>query len=93
MLGFCPTVVNKTPLRSLRLGAFATTRLIYEFLKVKNPSFHDTAEFPMRRDGLKEIFSYEEVFRNRRSSSGVQSFIVRSTMKSLAEIHTPLYGM
>jgi hypothetical protein len=34
----------------------------YAFLKVKNLLFHDAAEFALRRDGLKEIFSDEEVF-------------------------------
>jgi hypothetical protein len=66
---------------------------ICAFLKVNNLLFHDAAEFPLRRDGLKEIFSHEEVFRNRRSSAGVHGFIDRSTMKSLAEIHAQLYGV
>jgi hypothetical protein len=45
MLGFCPTVVNKMPLRALR-GAFATTRLIYEFLKVRTFGFMTRLNFP-----------------------------------------------
>jgi hypothetical protein len=94
MLGFCPTVVNKTPLRSLRWGfRHDTTGGSKACFKVKNLLFHDAAEFPLRRDGLKEIFSDEEVFRNRRSGAGVHGFIVRSTMKSLVKIHTQRYGM